>query len=255
MQHLLLQASALKQQQHLQLQQQQQRVVVVPQLSSSSSPAVWGSRPLLVQQPQQSLGDLSSPLFSLLQQQQLQLQAQSSLLSSSSLLPQQQPPPSDCLTILQHIGSQCRAGPFVDVLALPGFAQAAFQLDEATEAPTFPYKLFQMVSNCTDESVCRFVARGRAFLVVDKDRFVQEVLPRYCRQTKWGSFQRQLHNYGFERIANGPHRGAFYHELFVQGQPGLMTFVKRVGAVTKDGRARTTRPTPNFGQLMTAEKK
>jgi len=159
---------------------------------------------------------------------------------------------SDCLAVLQRIGSECRSGPFVDVLMLPGFTQASLELRVVTPTNAFPFKLHKLVSECRDETICRFMANGRAFLVVDKERFVSEILPKYFKQSQWGSFQRQLHNYGFERVAQGPYKGAFYHELFIQDQSGLMTFCKRVESISRDGKSRTSRQLPNFGQLRPA---
>lgn len=39
--------------------------------------------------------------------------------------------------------------------------------------------------------------------------------------------QRQLNLYDFQRITEGPDKGAYYHELFVQGRPILSTMMKR----------------------------
>ena len=38
---------------------------------------------------------------------------------------------------------------------------------------------------------------------------------------------RQLNLYDFQRITEGPDKGSYYHELFVQGRPILSTMMKR----------------------------
>ncbi|CAJ1934581.1 unnamed protein product [Cylindrotheca closterium] len=66
------------------------------------------------------------------------------------------------------------------------------------------------------------------FKVHDKDKFMQQVLPRFFNQTKFKSFLRQLNLWGFERILeSGPRRGGYRHSLFIKNQPFLCTKMKR----------------------------
>lgn len=72
--------------------------------------------------------------------------------------------------------------------------------------PQFPLQLHLMLSNAHAggySDVCSWQPHGRSFLVKDRQRFVDEVLPIYFRQSKFSSFQRQLNLYGFVRyVAN-----------------------------------------------------
>jgi hypothetical protein len=58
-----------------------------------------------------------------------------------------------------------------------------------------------------------FYSHGRAFGVHDMERFIEEVMPKYFKQSKWNSFARQLNLYGFMRLASGPDSGGYYHEV------------------------------------------
>jgi len=94
----------------------------------------------------------------------------------------------------------------------------------------FPEKLHTMLKyvekeNLTD--VVSFLPHGRAFAVHIPKRFVSEVMVIFFRQTRITSFQRQLNLYGFQRICHGPDSGAYYHELFLRGRPGLVANMRR----------------------------
>jgi len=87
----------------------------------------------------------------------------------------------------------------------------------------FPEKLMEMlVQEAADHNhiVC-WLAHGRAFMVRKPKEFMKELMPRYFRQSKMTSFQRQLNLYGFRRITQGTDTGAYYHELFLRGRPQL----------------------------------
>jgi hypothetical protein len=68
---------------------------------------------------------------------------------------------------------------------------------------------------------------GRCFVVINPDRLVAEVLPRYFNQTKILSFVRQLNLWGFKRLTRGLSGKAYYHELFLRARPYLALRLKR----------------------------
>lgn len=96
---------------------------------------------------------------------------------------------------------------------------------------TFPQKLHQMLSDLERQEggsdIASFLPHGRTFAIHKPREFVKQVMPKYFRMSRFSSFQRQLNLYDFQRITEGPDKGAYYHELFVQGRPILSTMMKR----------------------------
>ena len=45
--------------------------------------------------------------------------------------------------------------------------------------------------------------------------------------SRFSSFQRQLNLYEFNRIADGPDKGAYFHDLFHRGRPVLASQIRR----------------------------
>lgn len=88
----------------------------------------------------------------------------------------------------------------------------------------FPTKLHDLLRQLEDDglsSVIGWMPHGRAFAVHDKQRFINDIMPKYFKQSRYTSFQRQLNLYGFVRLSNGPDNGAYYNELFLRGKPSL----------------------------------
>eukprot|EP00934_Nitzschia_sp_Nitz4_P009056 Nitzschia sp. Nitz4//scaffold17_size182527//79834//81297//NITZ4_001851-RA/size182527-snap-gene-0.279-mRNA-1//1//CDS//3329539331//9046//frame0 len=91
----------------------------------------------------------------------------------------------------------------------------------------FPEKLHEMLDSEDEPDVVSWLPHGRAFLVRNPKEFTDRVMPKYFRQTKLTSFQRQLNLYGFRRLTQGPDAGAYYHELFLRGRPQLCMRMQR----------------------------
>ena len=80
----------------------------------------------------------------------------------------------------------------------------------------FPLKLHRMLETCEREGlsdVASFFSHGRAFAIHKPRRFVEYVMPRFFKQTKLTSFQRQLNLYGFKRLTTGPDNGKLRKEI------------------------------------------
>lgn len=95
--------------------------------------------------------------------------------------------------------------------------------DSASNSQTFfPLKLHQIISDESNADIIQWLPSGKAFIIVDKNRFAQEILPRFfSQQCKFTSFTRKLTRWRFNRVPRGPLIGAYYHELFGRNQQNL----------------------------------
>merc|ERR1712076_59445 len=95
---------------------------------------------------------------------------------------------------------------------------------------SFPMKLYELLSRVDKEGINAIISwqpHGLCFVIRAPERFVEEVIPRYFKQTKLSSFQRQLNVYDFSRISSGPDRGGYYHKLFLRGRYQLCKSISR----------------------------
>uniref|UniRef100_A0A7S2YLZ9 HSF-type DNA-binding domain-containing protein n=1 Tax=Entomoneis paludosa TaxID=265537 RepID=A0A7S2YLZ9_9STRA len=91
-------------------------------------------------------------------------------------------------------------------------------------AVAFPLKLHAILDQVEQDGLAHVIswqAHGRCFVIHQPKEFVDNVMPKYFRQTKLTSFQRQLNLYGFCRLTRGADSGGYYHELFLRGKPFL----------------------------------
>lgn len=81
----------------------------------------------------------------------------------------------------------------------------------------FPLNLHDIVSDEKHSDMIRWLPSGKAFIIADKKRFANEVLPlNFSQQSQFTSFTRKLTRWRFNRVPKGPLIGAYYHELFVK---------------------------------------
>jgi hypothetical protein len=79
--------------------------------------------------------------------------------------------------------------------------------------------MLEEMTTIGDERIVSWQPHGKAFRVHLADLFVKTVMPRYfSKQTKYKSFLRQLHIYGFHRIGKGMDRGAYCHSMFIRNK-------------------------------------
>lgn len=117
----------------------------------------------------------------------------------------------------------------------------------------FPLKLHSVLQQAEADGLGHIVSwqpHGRCFVIHKPQEFTDYVMPRYWKQSKLTSFQRQLNLYGFSRLTRGPDAGGYYHELFLRGKEFLckqMTRTKVKG--TKFKGASSPELEPDFYQM------
>lgn len=86
---------------------------------------------------------------------------------------------------------------------------------------SFPIKLHAILDQVEEDGLAHVISwqpHGRCFVIHNPKEFTDHVMPKYFRQTKLTSFQRQLNLYGFSRLTIGKDNGGYYHELFLRGK-------------------------------------
>jgi hypothetical protein len=111
------------------------------------------------------------------------------------------------------------------------------------------------VEKTGNQHIVSWLSHGRAFKVYRQQSFVQKIIPYYFRQSKYKSFQRQLHLYEFTRTRRGPEAGAYSHPNFVRGVTSLclsMSPVKIKGKFKKQINLESLRDQEHQYPTMTA---
>ena len=197
----------------------------------------------------------------LLHQQQLYQQQQQALLLSAlapATFPQLQPNPLHLQSLLLQAQLQQALQVPQPPLLVPPAAMAAVAPAGIAVAPTgvaarsndpnkpqrmttgpefFPERLLRLLEEVEREGrddIIGFTPSGAGFWVHQPDRFVSEIMPLYFKQTKWGSFARQLRLYGFRKGLEGEDPDAYFHEHFHRGRTDLLHLIRRKGKDKSD---------------------
>ncbi|KAL7471366.1 hypothetical protein ACHAXS_011656 [Conticribra weissflogii] len=62
-------------------------------------------------------------------------------------------------------------------------------------------------------SIIAWLPHGRSWMVLDRHRFTNEVLPDYFGHSNFESFIRLVNAWGFRRVPSGVDRDSYYHEV------------------------------------------
>ena len=104
----------------------------------------------------------------------------------------------------------------------------------------------EILSNESHADIISFLPHGKGFMIYQKKRFANEILPKYFKEAKFTSFTRKLNRWNFTRITRGPETGAYYHEYFQRGNLRLCMQMccqnaKNAAAMKEDKRAKPMR--------------
>ena len=114
---------------------------------------------------------------------------------------------------------------FEETVSKPSLAQKAKYL-----RGTVPEDLRAMLYDSEahgNTHIVTWLPHGRAFKVVAKAAFANQLLPHYFKTSKASHFSDALRVWGFKRLKKGENKGAYFHRLFVKGKPYLTRHLSR----------------------------
>ncbi|ONK75383.1 uncharacterized protein A4U43_C03F16280 [Asparagus officinalis] len=93
-------------------------------------------------------------------------------------------------------------------------------------AKPFLKKCYDLVDDPMTDEIVSWGDENDSFVIWDEYAFERDILPRYFKHSKLGSFVRQLNTYGFLRVHNT--KGVEYaHDAFRRGQKNLLEKIAR----------------------------
>lgn len=75
--------------------------------------------------------------------------------------------------------------------------------EKKKRAKTFPEKLMHALIDHSDEEAVAWLPDGKSFVIVNPDLFCEDVLSNVFKISKYASFVRKLHRWGFVRLTSG----------------------------------------------------
>ena len=92
----------------------------------------------------------------------------------------------------------------------------------------FPMLLYKILDQDEHPSVVSWCLDSQNFIVYNRKKFQDELMPQYFQSSSWQSFLKQLNVYGFRRATKSRDLTVYYHKDFIQNKPGLINKIKRV---------------------------
>jgi hypothetical protein len=104
-----------------------------------------------------------------------------------------------------------------------------YLIDNSLTLP-FVSQLMKVLSMKKYSHIIAWTPDGKSFTILRPSVFASEILPKFFKDSKYASFTRKLHRWGFQRHLRGPETGSFFNQNFQMGRPDLvdkMTCFKR----------------------------
>lgn len=101
-------------------------------------------------------------------------------------------------------------------------------LDAPQSVKNFPRILHEILSTPECQTIIHWLPNGLSFIIADKQRFSDEILPTYFNRGILRSFIRKLNRWGFRRVKSRckGEESSFAHNSFVRDKPGLCSEMK-----------------------------
>jgi hypothetical protein len=97
----------------------------------------------------------------------------------------------------------------------------ANDMEAEGEKTAFPILLHEIVTDPSTDDCIHWLQCGTRFMISDKKKFADDVLPRFYGHAKFTSFTRRLKRWSFTRVPSGPFMGSYYNANFRRGEPEL----------------------------------
>lgn len=89
----------------------------------------------------------------------------------------------------------------------------------------FPEIVHDILENPIYHDILAWLPGGKAFIIIDRERFTAEILPKHFKATQFQSFARKLSRWNFTRVPKGPYAGAYYNKLFRKSSKSLCNLI------------------------------
>ena len=107
---------------------------------------------------------------------------------------------------------------------------------ELISVPSFLLKAYDIVADCASNDIVRWTDEGDAFIITNKNKFSDKVLPIYFKHKNLASFIRQLNIYGFKKTKYKSEEHCFAHKDFKRDNKLLLLNMKRNAKVKHSDR-------------------